>query len=100
MSRGQLEISGGAWVMSDEATPYYWATIENFIVGQRYVSDFLGVIPNTSWSVDPFGHGLGIPLLYKGLGIEHSVIGRVHKHIKSWMRSHQHLVFHWRQPWG
>uniref|UniRef100_A0A914W7N2 Alpha-mannosidase n=1 Tax=Plectus sambesii TaxID=2011161 RepID=A0A914W7N2_9BILA len=96
---GQLEITGGAWVMTDEATPYYWASIDNMIEGHQFVVDQLGVRPKTSWSVDPFGHGAMMPYLSHLAGIQKIAIGRVDNDLKAQLREKKLLVFRWRQMW-
>ncbi|GMR44943.1 hypothetical protein PMAYCL1PPCAC_15138, partial [Pristionchus mayeri] len=98
LANRQLEICGGAWVMTDEATPHFSATIDNMIEGQRWVKDVLGLRPNTSWSVDPFGHGLMVPALLAASGIEKMVIGRLNDHQKQQMRDSMNMRFHWQQP--
>ncbi|GMT23075.1 hypothetical protein PFISCL1PPCAC_14372, partial [Pristionchus fissidentatus] len=94
----QLEICGGAWVMTDEATPHFSATIDNMIEGQRWVHEIFGIRPNTSWSVDPFGHGLMVPALLAASGIDKMVIGRLNDHQKQQMRDTMNMRFHWKQP--
>lgn len=46
---GRLELCGGAWVMTDEATPHFHATIDNMVEGQQYIYQLLNVTPSTSW---------------------------------------------------
>lgn len=41
--------------MTDEATPYFFATIDNIIEGQRFILDEFNATAKSSWSVDPFG---------------------------------------------
>uniref|UniRef100_A0A8R1U1K0 Alpha-mannosidase n=1 Tax=Onchocerca volvulus TaxID=6282 RepID=A0A8R1U1K0_ONCVO len=96
---GRLEISGGNWVMNDEATPYFWEAVENIIVGHQYVKETLNVIPTTSWSVDPFGHGLMMPYLMMLAGVDQMVIGRINTDIKNVLKQHHHLHFRWAQTW-
>ena len=90
---GQLEITGGAWVMTDEATPFYWAAIDNLIEGHQFLDDQLHVRPKTSWSVDPFGHGGMMPYLLRLAGVEKMAVGRINNAIKEMMRERQQLVF-------
>ncbi|CAI4223504.1 unnamed protein product [Auanema sp. JU1783] len=92
---GKLEITGGAWVMTDEATPLFYPAIENMIEGHQFIWDTLKVRPNTSWSVDPFGHGAMLPYLLPKAGIDYMVIGRFHDHIKEHLRQHQTLRWRW-----
>ncbi|EFO20374.1 hypothetical protein LOAG_08114 [Loa loa] len=96
---GQLEISGGHWVMNDEATPYFWEVIENIIIGHQYVQKILNITPTTSWSVDPFGHGLMMPYLLMLSGINQMVIGRINSNIKNVLKQHHQLHFRWAQKW-
>jgi hypothetical protein len=44
--------------MTDEATPYFWGTIDNIIEGQRFIFDEFNATAKSSWSVDPFGEFL------------------------------------------
>ncbi|VDK32906.1 unnamed protein product [Gongylonema pulchrum] len=99
IAEGRLEISGASWVMTDEATPYFWATIDNMVVGHQYVQQILNITPTTSWSVDPFGHGLMVPYLLSLSGIQRMVIGRVNSNIKDSLKRHQQLHFRWAQSW-
>uniref|UniRef100_A0A915PMT6 Glycoside hydrolase family 38 central domain-containing protein n=1 Tax=Setaria digitata TaxID=48799 RepID=A0A915PMT6_9BILA len=96
---GRLEISGGLWVMNDEATPYFWETIENIIVGHQYLQKKLNITPTTSWSVDPFGHGLMMPYLLSLADINRMVICRINTDIKNVLKQSHQLHFRWRQKW-
>lgn len=49
MANGQLELSGAAWVMTDEATPFFWASIDNIVEGQRWVLDTFNYSASTHW---------------------------------------------------
>uniref|UniRef100_A0A7E4W906 Alpha-mannosidase n=1 Tax=Panagrellus redivivus TaxID=6233 RepID=A0A7E4W906_PANRE len=95
---GRLELTGGAWVMTDEATPYFWASIDNMIEGHAFVKNTFNVTPQTSWSVDPFGHGLMYPYLVAEAKITGMVIGRLSKHLKEELRDKGMLMFNWAQP--
>lgn len=33
ISEGRFELSSGSWTMTDEASPHFWATIDNIIEG-------------------------------------------------------------------
>uniref|UniRef100_A0A0R3RWX2 Alpha-mann_mid domain-containing protein n=1 Tax=Elaeophora elaphi TaxID=1147741 RepID=A0A0R3RWX2_9BILA len=99
IDEGRLEISSGHWVMNDEATPYFWEVIENIIVGHRYVQEILNITPTTSWSVDPFGHGLMMPYLMMLADINQLVIGRINSNIKHMLKLNHQLHFRWAQNW-
>ncbi|KAI6214400.1 Alpha-mannosidase 2 [Aphelenchoides besseyi] len=100
LSNGQLELCGGAWVMTDEATPYFWATIDNIVEGQQFVREELNATVKNSWSVDPFGHGAMTPYLLSLSGVNNLVVGRLDKHVKEKLIEHRALLFSWAQPWN
>ncbi|KAI6220621.1 Alpha-mannosidase [Aphelenchoides fujianensis] len=100
LHNGQLELCGGAWVMTDEATPYFWATIDNIVEGQRFVREELNVSVSNSWSVDPFGHGAITPYLLSLTGVDNLVVGRLDKHVKDTLIRRGSLLFSWAQPWN
>ncbi|KAE9555370.1 hypothetical protein FO519_001452 [Halicephalobus sp. NKZ332] len=95
----KLELTGGAWVMTDEATPFFWGTIDNMIEGHHFVKKTFNIVPTTSWSVDPFGHGLMIPYLLSESRISSMVIGRLDADLKAELRKKRLLLFNWAQPW-
>ncbi|PAV56310.1 hypothetical protein WR25_15728 [Diploscapter pachys] len=95
----RLEICGGAWVMTDEATPLFYAAIENMIEGHQFVHKEIGIRPKSSWSVDPFGHGYMLPHLLPYTGVESMVIGRFHDHVKQRLREAQKLRWIWQPPY-
>ncbi|CAD5213373.1 unnamed protein product [Bursaphelenchus okinawaensis] len=100
VQNGQLELSGGTWVMSDEAITHFWASIDNIIEGHNFVQDNFKVRPTTSWSVDPFGHGSTMPYLLNQAGVDQLVVGRLSKHVKEEMIRHGALKFLWSEPWN
>ena len=92
---GRLEITSGSWVMTDEATPTFYSAIENIMEGHSAIYEMLGIVPNTSWSVDPFGHGAMMPELWHLAGVDSMVIGRFHHHLKEKLRETQNLRWRW-----
>uniref|UniRef100_A0A0R3S2J8 Glyco_hydro_38N domain-containing protein n=1 Tax=Elaeophora elaphi TaxID=1147741 RepID=A0A0R3S2J8_9BILA len=93
----QLEIVSGSWVMTDEATTYFPAILDNIIEGQQYVYNELNVEAEVMWSNDPFGYGPSVSYLYSKTGINRGVINRIHYDLKAFLRNHGALSFHWRQ---
>ncbi|VDM36742.1 unnamed protein product [Toxocara canis] len=48
VKEGRFEVTGGSWVMTDEATPYFWASIDNMIVGHQFLLKRLNTSPKAS----------------------------------------------------
>ncbi len=99
IKNGQLEIVVGSWVVPDEANPSYFALIDQMIEGHQWLELNMGVKPNNTWSLDPFGYSSTLPYLYKKAGYENMVILRVHEMMKNELQKHRALEFHWRQHW-
>ncbi|KAL4238395.1 hypothetical protein ACF0H5_003104 [Mactra antiquata] len=97
---GRLEIVSGGWVMPDEASTHYVSVIDQLIEGHQWVIENLGVKPNSSWSIDPFGHSGTMPYIWKKAGMSNMVIGRIHQSTKGRMVMERNLEFTWKQFWS
>lgn len=66
--------------------------------GHQWVKNKLGVMPQSGWSIDPFGHGPTVPYLLKASGMEGgAVIQRIHYAWKQWLAKERAGDFLWRQ---
>ncbi len=100
VSNGQLDLTSGSWTMTDEASPYFWASIDNIIEGHQFLQREFGLIPRVQWSSDSFGYGPTVPYLFQKAGLELLAINRVHKAVKMDLERGKSAVFFWRQFWG
>ncbi|ODN05616.1 Alpha-mannosidase 2 [Orchesella cincta] len=99
VKEGRVEIVTGGWVMTDEATVNLYSMIDQLIEGQQWVKAHLGVVPKSSWSVDPFGHGSVFPYILQASSIKGMVIQRIHYGWKKWFLDQQKGDFKWVQRW-
>ena len=51
VKRGQLEIVTGGWVMNDEANSFYFAMVEQLILGHEWLHLNLKYKPNNGWAI-------------------------------------------------
>lgn len=96
---GKIEILSGGWVSVDEATTHYTAVLDQLIEGHLWLKEHLGVYPNISWSIDPFGYSASLPYLWKEAGMKNMAILRIHGAVKGYMGNRKMLTYQWRQPW-
>ncbi|XP_014666613.1 PREDICTED: alpha-mannosidase 2x-like [Priapulus caudatus] len=96
---GRLEITGGGWVMPDEAVTHYYSVVDQYIEGHEWLWHNVGVRPRNSWQIDPFGHSSSIAYILNLVGFENAVIHRIHHGFKWHLATERNLEFRWRQYW-
>ena len=99
IKQGRLEIVVGSWVVPDEANTHFISLVDQIIEGHWWLKEHLDVVPQYTWSLDPFGYSATLPYLYKKAGFKNSVILRVHNVIKDLIIKQNGLDFIWRQQW-
>lgn len=97
---GRFEFVTGGWVSADEAGTHYIDIVNEITEGHEWLQRNLGVKPRvgymritcsltferTRWSIDPFGHSSVIPYILSQMGLEATVINRVHRETKEKFR--------------
>lgn len=97
IQQGQLEMAGGGWVQSDEATTHYSAIVDQMTMGLRWLNDTFGECgrPRVAWQVDPYGHSRENAALFAQMGFDAIFLGRVHVADKEYRRRQRSLEFVW-----
>ncbi|KCV68279.1 hypothetical protein H696_05200 [Fonticula alba] len=96
VANGQMEFILAGWVMSDNANPTYSANIDQMTEGLQWPYETLGVVPVTSWNIDPFGLSAVYPTLFAKMGFKGGVINRITYSDKDLFKATQHMEFVWR----
>lgn len=99
ISKGQLEIVLGGWVMPDEASTNYIAVVDQLIEGHQWLIENLGVKPKSAWVNDPFGYSSTMPYLWKSTGMDNLLFLRINQPVKAKLMKMKSLEFMWRPYW-
>ena len=70
IQNGQLEITQGGWVSTDEACTNYQDMILNMYIGHQFLQREFGVKPHVGWMVDAFGHSQANAALFSDFGFD------------------------------
>ncbi|CAG5929173.1 unnamed protein product [Menidia menidia] len=93
---GRLEFVLGGQVMHDEAVTDMEDQILQLTEGHGFLYQTLGVRPQFSWHVDPFGASAATPVLFALAGFNAHLISRVDFDLKDRMQKSKKLQFVWR----
>ncbi len=75
-------VTGGQWVEPDCNLPSGESVCRQFLYGQRYLAEHLGVTATVGYNIDSFGHAGTMPQLLAGSGIGAYVMMRPGEHEK------------------
>lgn len=76
VKEGRWGIVGGMWVQPDCNIPSGESFCRHFLYSQRFFKENFGMIADTGYNVDSFGHSAVLPQLFKKSGIDHYVYMR------------------------
>lgn len=96
VDEGRWELAGGWWVEADCNLPSGESLVRQGLYGQRYLAEKFGVIATVGLNVDVFGHGLSLPQILRGQGLQNYCFFRP-------MRDEKQLPirpFEWESPDG
>lgn len=74
----QLQFTNGGWCMHDEASAHFQGMMDQTTLGHLWLKEQLGVVPQTAWQLDPFGHSsTQADLLTYRAGLQAVYFGRI-----------------------
>ncbi|HHV44529.1 MAG TPA: alpha-mannosidase [Firmicutes bacterium] len=77
VQKSHWEVNGGMWVEPDTNIPSTESLIRQFLVGEQYFQQKLGVRSDTLWLPDVFGYSGNLPQIIKGCGIDYFVTSKI-----------------------
>ncbi|MGZ6308732.1 MAG: alpha-mannosidase, partial [Ktedonobacterales bacterium] len=93
IAEGRWEPTGAAWVEMDCNLAGGEALVRQFLYGQRFFRDQLGVETRLLWLPDVFGYSAALPQVLKGCGVDYFMTTKI-----SWNEYNRlpHDTFRWR----
>lgn len=99
LKNGQLEITQGGWVSSDEACVNYQDMILNMYMGHQFLQTEFGIRPRIGWMVDSFGHSTTNAALFADFGFDALFMSREPADSKNKRADDGEFAFVWK-PWS
>lgn len=96
IKNGQLEITMGGWVATDEACPSYEDMITNMYVGHNFIKKEFGVTPRVGWMPDAFGHSSANAALFADFGFDAIYFTRLDENLRIKYKNEEHMTYLWR----
>jgi alpha-mannosidase len=82
VAEGRWKVVGGWWIEPDCNLPSGESFARQGLYGQRYFKEKFGVIANTGYNVDSFGHNGMLPQILKKSGMQYYIFMRPSPHEK------------------
>lgn len=82
VKEGRWIITGGWWIQPDLNAPSGESYVRQGLYGQRYFKEKFGVMADTGYNVDSFGHNGMLPQILKKSGMDNYVFMRPGRHEK------------------
>ena len=82
MAQQRWIVTGGQWVEPDCNLPSGESVCRQFLYGQRYLAEHLGITATVGYNIDSFGHAGTLPQLLAASGIGAYVMMRPGEHEK------------------
>ncbi len=76
VSKGRIEVAPGMFVMPDMNLINGESLIRQIEIGRRWLKDKLGIVPETCWIADCWGHHAQLPQILKKCGYRYYVFSR------------------------
>lgn len=96
---GQLEVAGGSWTTSDEATTNYEEIIDNILTGHHFLQKEFSYKPKVGWNIESRGHSATNAKVLAQLGFDSQFVQYIDTDLKQKLQSQteQGLNFIWKQ---
>lgn len=96
ISEGRWKIVGGWWLQPDCNAPCGESFVRHSLYSQGYFKEKFGLIANTGYNVDSFGHNVMLPQLLSKSGMDNYIFMRPGSHEKEVPNP----MFYWHSPDG